>query len=140
MRPVNQPGSRSGAPLNNAVADSDDELARTESFGDSDDDDGPFDPPEVQQLARALLAWDPAVVTAFSRLSHIDGQPAAFAAFLSKLNEEVTQPSLRGEIIGWLRALAHDDNLRTKAFQAALAGKDALSAFEMYEAMRRAAE
>ena len=139
MRPLNQPGLRSGAPLNNAVADSDDELARTESFGDSDDD-GPFDPPEVQQLARALLAWDPTVVTAFSRLSHIDGQPAAFAAFLSKLNEEVTQPSLRGEIIGWLRALAHDDNLRTKAFQAALAGKDALSAFDMYESMRRAAQ
>lgn len=139
MRPLNHPGLRSGAPLNNAVANSDDELARTESFGDSDDD-GPFDPPEVQQLARALLAWDPAVVTAFSRLSHIDGQPAAFAAFLSKLNEEVTQPSLRGEIIGWLRTLAHDDNRRTKAFQAALAGKDALSAFDLYETMRRAAQ
>ena len=140
MRSLTHAGWRSAAPMSGPAADSDDELARTESFSDSDDGNGPPDPPEIQQLARALLAWDPVVVTAFSRQSHIDGQPAAFAAFLSKLNEEVSQPSLRGEIIGWLRTLARDEDLRTKAFQAALAGKGAWSAFDMYEAMRRAAQ
>ncbi len=138
MRSLSHTGPRSALPMNGAAADSDDELARTESFSDSDDDDRRQDPPEAQQLARALLAWDPVVVTAFSRLSHIDGQPAAFAAFLARLNKEISQPSLRGEIIGWLRTLAHDEDLRTKAFQAALAGEGARSAFDMYEAMRRA--
>jgi hypothetical protein len=126
--------------MNNPAEESDDELARTESFSDSDDRDGLSDPPEVQQLARALLAWDPVVVTAYSRLRHIDGQPAAFAAFLVRLNTEVSQPSLRGEIIGWLRTLAHDDDKRTKAFQIAVADKGARTAFDLYEVMRRAAQ
>lgn len=140
MRSLNQGGQRPAAPRNNTAADADDDLARTESFSDSDDGNGPFDPPEMQQLARALLGWDPAVVTAYSRLCHVDGQPAAFAAFLVRLNTEVRQPSLRGEIIGWLRALAHDEAQRTKAFRIAAAGPGARAAFDLYEAMRKAAQ
>lgn len=140
MRSLNQFGSRSLAPLNDPAADAEDDLARTQSYSDSDDGDGLLDQPEVQQLARALLAWDPVVAAAYSRLSHIDGQPAAFAAFLRELNTDVSQPSLRGEIIGWLRTLAHDKDKRTKAFQIAYAGKGVMAAFDMYEAMRKAAQ
>lgn len=140
MRSLSQAGARPAVPNNNPAADADDELARTESFSDSDDGDGLSDPPEVQQLARALLAWDPVVVTAYSRLRHIDGQPAAFAAFLVRLNTEVRQPSLRGEIIGWLRTLAHDDEKRTRAFQVAVAEQGARTAFDLYDEMRKAAQ
>ena len=138
MHPLNHAAQRSLAPESRPAADSDGDLDATISFSDSED--GVPDPPELQLLARAILAWDPMMVTAYSRQDHVAGHSAAFADFLVKLNIEVVTPALRGEIIGWLRTIALRDDRRTRAFQIAATQRGLKPALEIYEAMRAASQ
>lgn len=138
MRPLNY--ARRGdiaAPVNGQASDNDDDVDTTCSYSDSDD--GVSDPPELQLLAQALFDWDPVLVTAFAKLPHAEGAPAAFAGFLVRLNAEVGQRNaLRGEIIGWLRTTVHHDANRDSAFQLAVSDQGRRPALELYDAMRRA--
>ena len=136
MRPLNR-NSRGdiAAPVNGQASDNDD-VDTTCSYSDSDD--GVSDPPELQLLARALFDWDPMLVTAFAALPHAEGTPAAFAAFLGGLNIEVGQRNaLRGEIIGWLRTMVHQNAKRDSVLQIVVNDDGRRSALELYEAMRR---
>lgn len=139
MRPLNHAKRGDIGAAENRQPGDDGDVDTTCSYSDSDSDDGVPDPPELQLLARALFDWDPVVVTAFARLQHAEGAPAAFADFLARLNVEVGQRNaLRGEIIGWLRTMVHHDANRDSAFQVAVNDKGRQTALELYEAMRRA--
>jgi hypothetical protein len=124
-------------PNGRAAADSDEDLETTVSFSGSDDDLP--DPPALQQLARAVLAWEPALVASYARLDHAAEELASFAAFLGRLKGEVAgQAASRGEIVGWLQTLAADDAVRSRAFRMASAADAASTAMATYQAIRRA--
>jgi hypothetical protein len=143
MRPVSfnaaSPAGRGASPDGRASADSDEDLAATVSFTSSDDDMP--DPPALQQLAQALLAWEPTLVVPYARLDHAPEELVPFAAFLASLKGEVAgQAALRGEIVGWLQALAADDAARRRAFRM-VAGADAAgTALQTYRAIRTASQ
>jgi hypothetical protein len=64
-----------------------------------------------------------------------------FAAFLFQLKKEVAgQAALRGEIIGWLQALAADDAARSRAFLMASTADAAGTALQTYRAIRAASQ
>ena len=116
---------------------SDEDLDSTVSFSDSEDDLP--DPPALQQLARALLGWAPALVASYARLDHSPASIAPFSAFLGRLEREVAgQAATRGEIIGWLHELAADQAARSRAFQMVSEADAAGSALVLYQAMRKA--
>jgi hypothetical protein len=118
---------------------SDEDLDATVSFSGSEDEQP--DPPGLQQLARALLSWQPALVSLYARLDHAPDDLVPFAAFLGRLEREVAgQAATRGEIIGWLQGLAADDAARNRAFRMASAARGAGMALTLYQAMRRAGE
>ena len=141
MRPVSfnatSTATRSASPDGRAAADSDEDLDATVSFSGSDDDTP--DPPALQQLTQAVLAWEPALVAAYARLDHAPEALAPFAVFLAGLKKEVAgQAGLRGEIIGWLQRLATDDAARSRAFRMASTADAASAALETYQAIRAA--
>ena len=143
MRPVSfnaaSPASRGTSPDARASSGSDEDLAATVSFSDSDDDMP--DPPALQQLAQALLAWEPALVAPYARLDHAAEDIAPFAAFLVRLRGEVAgQAALRGEIVGWLQALAADEPARRRAFGMATGADAAGTALQTYRAIRTAGQ
>ena len=117
----------------------DEDLDATISFSDSEDEQP--DPPALQQLARALLAWEPRLVAAYAHLNHAPAEIAPFAVFLLRLDKEVDgRTALRGEIIGWLQALADDAAARSRAFRIAAAVNSAVSALATYQAIRTASQ
>lgn len=130
MRPLSASSFRAAVPTG-----SEDDLDATVSYTSSDDDGS--DPPVLQQLAVALLAWQPALVAAYARLDQAAPELAPFAAFLARLDREVgRQTGLRGEVIGWLQALAADDVARRRAL-AIVAGADGTgAALATYRAIR----
>jgi len=131
--------TRSAFPDARAVTDSDEDLDATISFSGSDDDMP--DPPALQQLAQALLAWEPALVATYARLDHAPGELAPFAAFLDRLKREVAgQAASRGEIIGWLQTLATDDGARSRAFRIVSAAAAASTALQTYQTIRTASQ
>lgn len=118
---------------------SEEDLDATVSFSSSEDEQP--DPPALQQLARALLSWQPALVAHYARLDYAPGELAPFSAFLGRLEREVAgQAATRGEIIGWLQGLAEDGPARSRAFRIASGAPDAGSALALYQAMRKASE
>nr|WP_314630587.1 hypothetical protein [uncultured Noviherbaspirillum sp.] len=118
---------------------SDEDLDATVSFSGSEDEEP--DPPALQQLARALLSWQPALVAQYARLDHALGDLAPFSAFLVQLEREVAgQAATRGEIIGWLQGLAADETARSRAFRMAAGAPGGGPAHALYQAMRRASD
>lgn len=143
MRPVSfnaaSVANRGASPDGRASADSDEDLAATVSFSESDDDMP--DAPALQQLAQALLAWEPALVAPYARLDHAAEDIAPFAGFLARLKSEVAgQAALRGEIVGWLQALPADDAARRRAFRMAAGADAAGTALQTYRAIRTASQ
>jgi hypothetical protein len=117
----------------------DEDLDATISFSDSEDEQP--DPPALQQLARALLAWEPGLVAAYACLGNAAAELAPFAVLLLRLDKEVDgRTAMRGEIIGWLQALADDAAARSRAFRIAAAVNSAVSALATYQAIRRASQ
>lgn len=134
MRPLSNTSRYLSAP-----AATDDDTEETVSFSDSSDEQP--DPPVLQQLAKALLAWEPTLVTAYARLDQSLAAMAPFAAFLARLDEDVEKRTpLRDEIVAWLRTLVTDDTARDRAFHIAAAADDATTALASYRAMRAPAE
>jgi hypothetical protein len=132
MRPFSAAPFRAASP-----AASGDDLDATISFSGSDDEQP--DPPGLQQLACALLAWEPTLVAAYARLDHSPAELLPFAAFLAQLDREVGgRTAARGEIIGWLQALATDDAARSRAFRIASGLNGAVTALAGYQAIRTA--
>ena len=128
---------RSTVPNGRAAADSDEDLETTVSFSGSDDDLP--DPPALQQLAQAVLAWEPALVASYARLDHAAEELAPFAAFLVRLRKEVAgKAASRGEIVGWLQTLATDGAARSRAFRMASTANADGTAMATYEAIRMA--
>jgi hypothetical protein len=116
-----------------------DDLDATISFSGSEDEQP--DPPALQQLARALLAWEPTLVAAYARLDQTPAELVPFAAFLVQLDREVDgRTAERGEIVGWLQALAADDAARSRAFRIASGLNGADSALASYQAIRTASQ
>ena len=116
-----------------------DDLDATISFSGSEDEQP--DPPALQQLARALLAWEPTLVAAYARLDHTPVELVPFAAFLVQLDREVDgRTAARGEIVGWLQALAADDAARSRAFRIASGLDCAITALAGYQAIRTASQ
>jgi hypothetical protein len=143
MHPVSfnaaSPAGRGASPDSRASADSDEDLAATVSFSGSDDDMP--DPPALQQLAQALLAWEPALVAPYARLDHAAEDISPFASFLVRLKGEVAgQAALHGEIVGWLQALPTDDAARRRAFRMAAGADAAGTALQTYRAIRTASQ
>jgi hypothetical protein len=134
MRPFSAAPARSACP-----ASPGDDLDATVSFSGSEDEQP--DPPGLQQLARALLAWEPTLVTAYARLGHSQVELAPFAAFLVQLDREVDgRTAARGEIVGWLQTLATDDAARSRAFRIASGLNGAVTALASYQAIRMASQ
>jgi hypothetical protein len=134
MRPFSTALNR---PAHPGTADED--LDATISFSDSEDEQP--DPPALQQLARALLAWEPTLVAAYAPLDHASAELAPFAVFLVRLDKEVDgRTAMRGEIIGWLQALGRDAAARSRAFRIAAAVNSAVSALATYQAIRTASQ
>jgi hypothetical protein len=120
-------------------ADSDENLDDTVSFSGSDDDLP--DPPALQALAQAVLAWEPSLVATYARLDHVVGELVPFADFLVRLKQETQgRAALRGEITGWLQGLAADPAARSRAFRMASGANGAGTALETYRAIRSAAQ
>jgi hypothetical protein len=118
---------------------SEEDLDATVSFSSSEDEQP--DPPALQQLARALLSWQPALVALYARLDHAPGDLAPFSAFLGRLEREVAgQAAMRGEIIGWLQGLAADKPARIRVLRMASGAPGASTALALYQTMRRASE
>lgn len=136
MRPFSAAPFRSAALTD---TDREEDLDATVSFSDSDD--GLPDPPVLQKLAQALLAWNPALVPAYARIDHVPEELAPFAAFLVQLRKELQgRAASCGEVIGWLQALAADDAARRRAFRIASGADGAGTAMETYRAIRNAAQ
>jgi hypothetical protein len=132
MRPLSPSSARLPAP-----AGADDDTDKTVSW--SDDSDEQADPPVLQQLAAALIAWEPTLIVAYARLDQASAQLAPFAAFLTQLDKEVgKKTALRGEIVGWLQALVTDDAARSRAFELVAAADGAATALASYRATRAA--
>jgi hypothetical protein len=115
----------------------------TEPYRDSDSDS------EVEslshlvpkQLACALMAWDPKLVSSLCVAGMMHPHAAAFAAFLNKLHLAVTPDlGLRGEILGWLDRLGSNETQRQRAFQIAAEAGTGTPALAIYQAMRAASE
>lgn len=120
-------------------ADSNEDLDDTVSYSGSDDDLP--DPPALQALAQAVLAWEPSMVAPYARLDHVAGELAPFADFLVRLKQETQgRAALRGEITGWLQGLAIDHAARSRAFRMASGANGAGTALETYRAIRSAAQ
>lgn len=133
MRPLSGPVGRQSSPTG---GDPHEDLDATISFSGSEDDD---DAPVLQQLAQALLAWEPSLVPTYARLDYVLEEMAPFAAFLVELRQEVKyRPALRGEITGWLQELGADVPGRRRAFQMVLASDGAGAALDTYRAIRAA--
>ena len=132
MRPSSAVSARHADP-----ATADDDLDETISFSDGEDEQS--DPPALQQLARALLAWEPTLVAPYAGIDPSDAQLASFAAFLLRLDKEVDgRTAMRGEIIGWLQALPGNAAALSRAFSVAAAVNGAVSALATYHSMRTA--
>ena len=120
-------------------ATADNDLDKTVSFSDSEDEQP--DPPALQQLARALLAWEPTLVALYAGIDPSAAELPSFAAFLLRLDKEVDgRTAMRGEIIGWLQALARDGAARSRAFRIAAAVNSVVSALASYHSMRTASQ
>ena len=134
MRPLSSTSRYLSAP-----AAMDDDTEETVSFSDSSDEQA--DPPVLQQLAKALLAWEPMLVAPYARLDQTLAKLPQFAAFLARLDKEVEKrTALRTEIVAWLRTLVTDDPARDRAFHIAAAADDAATALASYQAMRAPVE
>ena len=134
MRPLSPSSGRLPAP-----AGADDDTDETVSWSDSSDEQ--TDPPVLQQLAAALIAWEPTLIAAYARLDQASAQLAPFAAFLVRLDKEVgKKTALRGEIVGWLQALVTDDAARSRAFQLVAAADDGATALASYRAILAAGD
>lgn len=130
MRPLSASLSRAAVPTG-----SEEDLEATVSYTSSDE--GGSDPPVLQQLAVALLAWQPALVATYARLDQAAPELAPFAAFLARLDREVgRQTGLRGEVIGWLQALAGDDGARRRALAMVASAGNTGTALATYQAIR----
>lgn len=139
MRTLSSRSFRSAVPDARAASDSDEDLDATISFSGSDDEMP--DPPALQQLARAILAWEPALVPAYARLDHVPAELAPFAAFLGRLETELHgQAVTRGEFVGWLKALSTDEAARSRAFRIVSAANGADTALATYQAIRKASQ
>lgn len=134
MRPL----SNSSRPASMPAA-IDDDTDETVSFSDSGEELP--DPPVLQQLARAILVWEPMLVAAYARLDQTLAELAPFAAFLARLDKEVEKrTALRHEIVGWLRTVLTDEASRNRAFHIAAAADDTATALASYRAMRAPVE
>ena len=133
MRPFSSSVLRLATP----TGASDEDLDATVTFSGSEDDQP--DPPGLQQLARALLSWEPALVARYMRLDHEPQGLGPFSAFLGQLDREVAgQAATRGEIIGWLNRLAVDEAARSRAFRMVAGAGSAGAALALYQALRKA--
>jgi hypothetical protein len=120
-----------------APAAIDDDTDDTVSYSDSGDEQA--DPPVLQQLARAVISWEPGLAAAYARLDQSAAELAPFAAFLARLDREVgKKTALRGEIVGWLQSLVADDAARSRAFALVAGADDAATALACYQAIRAA--
>jgi hypothetical protein len=134
MRPLSPSSGRLLTP-----AGADDDTDETVSWSDSSDEQA--DPPVLQQLAAALIAWEPTLIAAYARLDQASAQLAPFAAFLARLDKEVgKKTAIRGEIVGWLQRLVTDDAARSRAFQLVGTAEDAATALAIYQSIRAAGQ
>jgi hypothetical protein len=131
MRPLFAVPARAAAPAGTA-----DDIDDTVSYSS---DEEQADPPILQQLAVTLIGWEPTLVTAYARLDPAAADIAPFAEFLARLLQEVSRrEAVRGEIVGWLQALATDEAARKRAFGIIAAADGAGTALATYQAIRAA--
>jgi hypothetical protein len=142
MHPVNYGYARAFMPPNAEDAPTQEEdIELTRSYTESDSEDQAEDDIAPQQLARAIMTWDPALLSSLCAAGMMQPHASAFAGFLNRLNLTTgLQTPLRGEVLEWLRQLSTDRDKLPTVFRIAAAARGEEQALATYRAMRTASQ